>query len=93
MNDWTTPTTWGQRFREALALLCGEQPPEAEVVESLRPGSDGLALQNWAAEKCRLAWAQGIAVVDVATILADTPAEGHQIDGSQIHADRKTPNE
>ena len=92
MNDWRTPTTWGQRFREALTLLCGEPPPDGAVLESLRPDSDGWALQNWTADKCRLSWAQGAVVIDAATILADTPAEGEQADGSQIHEDRKPPN-
>ncbi len=88
MSDWRIPTTWVQRYREALALLCGEQPPESAVVDSLQPGADGWELQSWAAGKCRLAWAQGIVLIDAATILADTPAEGNQEDGRPIHADR-----
>jgi len=88
MSDWRKPTTWGQRYREALTLLCGEAPPEIAVVESLQRGNDGWELQSWAAGKCRLAWAQGIVVLDAAVTLADTPAEGEQEDGTLIHAGR-----
>lgn len=74
--SWMTPSTWDARFREALTVLCGEAPPEAAVVAWLAPNSESMELQNWAAEKARMPWAQGLVVIDAARLLADTPAEG-----------------
>lgn len=41
-----------------------------------------MDLQNWASEKIRMPWAQGIVVIDAAQMLANDPAEGG------MHADR-----
>jgi len=82
MADWTTPTTWDQRFRDALTVLCGEPPPAGLVEAWFEPGCDSVELQNWASEKCRMVWAQGIVVIDAAEMLANDPAEGG------MHADR-----
>ena len=82
MDDWTTPTTWDKRFRDALTVLCGEPPPEGAVEAWYEPGCDSMDLQNWASEKIRMPWAQGIVVIDAAQMLANDPAEGG------MHADR-----
>lgn len=76
MRDWTTPTTWEERFREALKVLCGEPPPAGHVEAWFAPGSESLDLQHWASDKCSMPWAQGIVVIDAAEMLADNPAEG-----------------
>lgn len=75
-RDWMQPTTWVERFTEALTVLCGEPPPAGVVAAWFEPGSDSEELQNWAAAKCRMPWAQGIVVIDAAEVLADEPAEG-----------------
>ncbi len=85
-RDWRTPTTWNERFREALTILCGEPPPEWMVNAWFEPGCESMDLQNWAAEKARMPWAQGIVVIDAAEMLADTPAEGG------MHAPHLLPN-
>ena len=68
------PTTWIQRFREALTLLCGEAPPEgmAEAWDA----HESEALQDWALNHCPLSWAMGIVVIEAAMSLADQPEEG-----------------
>ena len=76
MDDWTTPTSWQKRFRDALEVLCGGSPPVGAVEAWLEPGCDGAELQNWAASNSLVLWAQGIVVIDAAWMLADTPAEG-----------------
>ena len=81
-RSWMTPTTWDERFAEALTVLCGEAPPPGAIAAWFEPECDSMELQKWASEKCRMLWAQGIVVIDAATILADTPAEG------EMHAER-----
>ena len=71
-----SPTTWDQRFREALTLLCGEPPPVGAIEAWFEPGCDSDELQQWAIDKAKLPWAQGIVVIDAATVLADAPKEG-----------------
>lgn len=71
-------TTWMQRFREALTLLTGVEPPlnycemwVAGVQEKCRP------LQNWVGmQKGTPYWAQNIVIIDAATVIADSPVEG-----------------
>lgn len=75
-RTWRTPTTWEARFREALTVLCGEAPPPGMIEAWFEPGCDSMDLQEWAAEKCSMPWAQGIVVIDAAELLAEHPAEG-----------------
>lgn len=67
-------TTWIQRFREALTLLCGEAPPEgmAEAWDA----HESEELQEWALNHCCLPWCMGIVVIEAAMSLADQPEEG-----------------
>lgn len=88
---WQTPTTWNQRFTEALTLLCGKRPPDAAVKDWLTPGSDGLQLQSWMIDNVKLVWAQGIVALDAAALLADTPAEAETPDSGVVHAEREKP--
>lgn len=81
-RDWRTPTTWSERFREALTVLCGEEPPNGSIEAWFQPGCDSTWLQHWASDACQMPWAQGIVVIDAACLLADTPAEG------EMHAER-----
>lgn len=74
--DWTTPTTYLQRFGDAMALLCnGHRPPDAMLRAWLDPSLDDDALQAFACDKGP-AWAQGIVIIDAARMLADQPGEG-----------------
>jgi hypothetical protein len=69
--------TWNQRFAQALAVLCGgNEPPQDALEDWLDQAKDSFALQEWAVEHAVLSWAQGIAVIDAASILADQPVEG-----------------
>lgn len=69
-----TPTTWEQRFSDALALLCGERPAESMVSTWLAHENEDL--QAWALNHCPLPWCMGIAVIEAAEYLADQPEEG-----------------
>jgi len=72
-GDWTTPTTYEQRFTQAVTLLCGRKPEPAMVAAWLDKSSDEL--QGFAVEHGP-AWAQGIVLLDAAAVMADTPTEG-----------------
>ncbi len=73
---WTTPTTYLQRFRDAVALLCaGQVPSDKLLLDWLDTDNDSFALQEFAIEHGP-SWAQGIAVLDAARVLADEPTEG-----------------
>lgn len=72
-------TTYLQRFREALAVMCGAMPPEDLCQEWL----DGVSvngadrLQNWVGSQVQLpGWAQCIGTIDAAMTWADQPEEG-----------------
>ena len=77
MSKTQTPngSTWEQRFSEALSLLCGgaEVPPD---MVTRWFSSDDERLQHWASEHGAFAWHQGIALIDAAALMADTPSEG-----------------
>lgn len=73
--DWQTPTTYAQRFTEAVALLCREIPPADMVAGWIDRASDDHRLQDWACERAP-AWAQGIGLLDAAHVMADQPTEG-----------------
>lgn len=80
-GDWMTPTTYLQRFGDAMERLCGgKRPTDALIIEFLDPNSDGMRLQDFAAEHGP-AWAQGIVLIDAVRVLVDDPTEGveHQM--------------
>ena len=78
-KDWTTPTTWMERFRGALTRMCGAEPPEVMCQEWLDHVSvNGVErLQEWVADQPGTpAWAQAIVTIEVAQMWADAPTEG-----------------
>ena len=71
---WRTPTPYLQRLGDAMALLCGGHRPTDEMLGAwLNEGDDRL--QAFACNHGP-SWAQGIAVIDAARVLADQPTEG-----------------
>lgn len=72
---WLAPTTYLQRFGDAMQLLCGTRPDDETMSAWLAKDSEDTDLQEFAIEHGP-AWAQGIVVIDAARVLADTPAEG-----------------
>lgn len=74
------PTTYLRRFGDAMERLCGVRPSDAEMLAWLDPDQDSFTLQDFACEHGP-SWAQGIAVIDAARLLADQPTEGvgHEI--------------
>jgi hypothetical protein len=71
-----TPTTYLQRFGDAMQRLCGGQrPTDAMLLDWLDPTLESVDLQEFAIEHGP-EWAQGIAVIDAALGLADDPIEG-----------------
>lgn len=69
-----SPTTYEERFTDAVTLLCyGKKPSQKAVREWLRKTSDDL--QAFASDNGP-EWAQGIVLLDAAAVLADTPEEG-----------------
>lgn len=82
--SWKTPTTYLQRMGDAIALLCGGHRPSDEILGAwLNECEDDYRLQEFACEHGP-SWAQGIAVIDAAHVLADQPTEILCIDGPQI---------
>ena len=74
LRDWRAPTTNLQRMREAMTLLCRGNQPEDSILKSWIDGSSD-ELQHFAATHGP-AWAQGIGIIDAATLMADQPTEG-----------------
>ena len=73
--DWREPTTYLQRFGDAVALLCsGHRPPDEMLAAWLDTKSDDHRLQAFACEHGP-SWAQGIGVIDAARVVADQPTE------------------
>lgn len=71
-----TPTTYIQRFGDAMQLLCGGNRPTDEMMRAwIDLGLDDHELQDFAANNGP-EWAQGLAVIDAARVLADQPTEG-----------------
>lgn len=72
------PTTWRDRFTEAVAHLCGAEPPEEYVNEWLAniDVNGEHRLQSWVGAQRIPSWAQCIVILDAARVLADTPEEG-----------------
>ena len=84
-------TTWMERFRTALRLMCGAEPPEDVCQEWLDDVQVDFAdrLQEWVVNQPGTPeWAQGIATIEAAMTWADNPTEG---DGHQYREDL-TPN-
>lgn len=79
-GDWEKPTSYVDRFTEAVALLCRKSPPADLVAGWLDKDADDHRLQDFAADHAP-AWAQGIGVLDAAHVMASQPTEGvaHEI--------------
>jgi hypothetical protein len=89
--SWRTPTKYLQRLGDAMALLCaGNRPPDEMLGAWLNECDDDNRLQEFACE-FGPAWAQGIAVIDAAQLLADQPTEILCIDGPQIDHEMREP--
>ncbi|MFC4924755.1 hypothetical protein [Delftia deserti] len=73
-EGWRKPTTYLQRFGDAIALLCHGRRPDDLVLTSWLDGTSDV-LQQFAIDNGP-AWAQGIGLIDAATIAADQPTEG-----------------
>lgn len=86
-SDWSAPTSHADRFSQAIALLCGKTPPADAVEAWMAPGSEDMRLQEFAIEHGP-AWAQGVAVIDAAHLLASMPTEG--VDHEIVEVDRST---
>lgn len=74
-------TTFAQRFTDAVAILCGSEPPTDFVDEWLgNVDVNGVhRLQEWVLNQAATPpWAQGIVVLDAAHLLAESPEEGEQ---------------
>jgi len=74
-------TTFVQRFSDAIALMCGAEPPAEFVDEWLRNVEVNFVarLQEWVLTQDGTPWwAQGIVVLDAAYLLAESPEEGGQ---------------
>lgn len=69
-----TPTTFIQRFADAVELLCKKRPSDEIVNAWVERIDDDTRLQEFAIEHGP-DWAQGIAVLDAAHVLASQPTE------------------
>ncbi len=74
-TDWYSPTTHAKRIADVMQLLCSGNRPSDAVVEAWLSNPDDCRLQEFAIEHGP-SWAQGIAVIDAARVLADQPTEG-----------------
>lgn len=72
-------STYEERFRHALTILCGGTPPP-EPLCNLWLTTDDVGLQDWVKYNASMEWVQGIAVIEAARTLAEQPeeGEGHQ---------------
>lgn len=68
------PTTFIERFGDSMEVLCGERPTDQKLSDWHSRKNEEL--QEFACNKTRLKWAQGICVIDAALLLAESPAEG-----------------
>lgn len=73
--DWARPTTHTQRIADVMQALCAGKRPSDEIVTAWLSDPDDSRLQEFAIEHGPT-WAQGIAVVDAARLLAEQPTEG-----------------
>lgn len=72
------PTTWMERFRDALRIMCNDKMPPLDLCEKWinRDEDSGETLQDWAMCNTSAWWSQGIVTIDAAMTWADTPEEG-----------------
>ena len=72
------PTTWMERFRDALRIMCNNKMPPLEICEKWvnDDESGGLTLQDWAKCNASARWSQGIVTIEAAMAWADRPEEG-----------------
>lgn len=72
-------TTWMERFRDALTIMCGAEPPLKFCEMWVKNEQDEHCadpLQNWVGmQKTTPTWAQNIVTIDAAQVWADTPVE------------------
>lgn len=71
--------TYTERFHAALTALCIREPSAELSRQWLDDGADEAAheeLQSFACDNARLAWAQGIGMLEAARSLADACEEG-----------------
>jgi hypothetical protein len=73
-------TTWMERFRGALTIMCGAEPPLKMCEMWINNEQDEHAsdpLQNWVGmQKSTPKWAQCIVTIEAAQVWADSPEEG-----------------
>ncbi|MCZ8254539.1 MAG: hypothetical protein O9327_02505 [Polaromonas sp.] len=75
-DDWSRPTTFEERFGQAIERLCGGHRPDPDIVKAwLDRSQEDERLQEFAIEHGP-AWCQGIVLIDAAYLLADSPTEG-----------------
>lgn len=73
------PSTYEQRFAEAVRLLTGATPPADMVAGWIDPRVDDHRLQDWIGlQKGTPCWAQNIAIADAAHVIAEQPVEGEE---------------
>lgn len=68
-------TTWLERFQAAIAQLCNGNIPPFALCEEWNKQSESLELQDWVINHSGLKWAQDIAILDAAQMLANQPIE------------------
>lgn len=75
------PTTWMERFREALAVMCGGKAPPLDICEQWVRNEqvNGVdLLQAWVIDHASttVSWHTGIGTIEAAQVWADSPEEG-----------------
>jgi len=72
-----TPTTYRERFKDSIALLCqGEYPSDRIIDQWFDESNPSIELQEFCIANCPLTWSLGIAVIEAAMTLAEQPEEG-----------------
>jgi hypothetical protein len=78
-------TTWIERFRHALKMLCRGNEPPIDLCEAWawHEEIEGESLQDWAVSNAGAYWMSGIGIIEAAEACADTPEEGvgHKLKG------------
>ena len=75
-GNWREPTTVAQRLGDVLQLLCGgKRPPDDVVLAWLDAEMGDIGLQHFCAQHGP-AWAQGIALIELAMVAVAQPTEG-----------------
>lgn len=75
------PTTWMERFREAMAVMCGGKMPPLDLCEQWVRNEqvNGVdLLQEWVIDHAAVAvsWHTGIGTIEAAQVWADSPEQG-----------------